>query len=158
MNAKKPVKLMDLVDEIEMKMDDTYTYINSITGEVITLSREEIGAAEDEMSLERFPEWQRENIERAMQILEDEDGIYVDFTLRNDFNEYKLMEDFIGALEDEEIREKLSEEIQGRGAFRRFKDYITEHDVDKQWYAYKERKLKEFVIEWCKEHDIEIRT
>lgn len=158
MKAKKPVKLIDLVGEIEMTMEDTFTYINSTTGEVFTLSREEIGAAEDEIPLEKFPEWQRENIELAIQILEDEDGIYVDFTLRNDFNEYEVMEDFIGTLEDKKIREKLFKEIQGRGAFRRFKDNIIEHGVDKQWYDYKERKIKEIVIEWCKDHDIEIQT
>ncbi|WP_219837618.1 hypothetical protein [Paenibacillus sp. R14(2021)] len=78
MKAKKPVKLIDLVDEIEMQMNDTFTYINSATGDVFTLSREEIGAAEDEMPFENFPEWQRENIEIANQILEDEDGIFVD--------------------------------------------------------------------------------
>ncbi|WP_219837589.1 UPF0158 family protein [Paenibacillus sp. R14(2021)] len=157
MKAKKPVKLIDLVGEIEMQIDDTFTYINSATGEVFMLTREEIGAAEDEKPLEKFPEWQRENIAKAIQILEDEDGIYIDFTLRNDFNEYELMEDFIGALEDEKIREKLFVDIQGRGAFRRFKDNIIEHGVDKQWYDYKERKIKELVIEWCKGHDIEIQ-
>ncbi|SFS76982.1 UPF0158 family protein [Paenibacillus sp. BC26] len=157
MKANKAVKLIDLVGEIEMQIDDTFTYINSATGEVFMLTREEIGAAEDEKPLEKFPEWQRENIEKAIQILEDQDGIYIDFTLRNDFNEYELMEDFIEALEDENIREKLFVEIQGRGAFRRFKDNIIEHGVDKQWYDYKERKIKELVIEWCKGRDIEIQ-
>ncbi|SFE07093.1 Uncharacterised protein family (UPF0158) [Paenibacillus catalpae] len=157
MKVKKTVKLIDLVGEIEMQIDDTFTYINSATGEVFMLTREEIGAAEDEDPLEKFPEWQRENIEKAIQVLEDENGIYIDFTLRNDFNEYELMEDFIGALEDEKIREKLFEEIQGRGAFRRFKDSIIEQGVDKQWYDYKERKIKELVIGWCKAHDIEIQ-
>ncbi|MBP3967323.1 UPF0158 family protein [Paenibacillus lignilyticus] len=157
MKAKKPVKLNDLVGEIEMQIDDTFTYINSATGEVFMLTREEIGAAEDEKPLEKFPEWQRENIAKAIQILEDEDGIYIDFTFRNDFNEYELMEDFIGALEDEKIQEKLCEDIQGRGAFRRFKDNTIEHGVDKQWYDYKERKIKELVIKWCKDHDIEIQ-
>lgn len=157
MKVKKPVKLIDLVGEIEMQIDDTFTYINSATGEVFMLTREEIGAAEDEEPLDKFPEWQRENIEKAIQILEDGDGIYIDFTLRNDFNEYELMEAFIRALGNGKIQEKLFEEIQGRGAFRRFKDSIIEHGVDKQWYDYKERKIKELVIEWCKDHDIEIQ-
>jgi hypothetical protein len=157
MNAKKPVKLDDLVGEIEMQMEDTFTFLNTLTGEVITLTREEYGAAEDEKPVEKFPEWQRENIEKAIKIIEDEDGVYVDFTLRNDFNEYEIIEDFIGTLEDEDIREELFEAIQGRGAFRRFKDGIIEHGVDKQWYKYKESKIKELVIEWCREQDIEIQ-
>ncbi|MDF2961935.1 MAG: hypothetical protein K0S39_3670 [Paenibacillus sp.] len=48
MKNNKPVKLDDLVSEIELKIDDTFTFINIKTGEVITLMREEIGAAEDE--------------------------------------------------------------------------------------------------------------
>lgn len=156
METKKPVKLIHLVDEIEMQMDDTFTFINSTTGEVFTLTREEIGAAEDEESLDKFPEWQRENIEKAIQIVEDDDGVYVDFNLRNDFNEFELIEDFIGTLE-EDIREELFDTIQGRGAFRRFKDSILEHNIEKQWYDYKERKIKELVIKWCKDHDIEIQ-
>ncbi|WP_281365241.1 hypothetical protein [Paenibacillus foliorum] len=43
--------------------------------------REEMGAAEDEKPLEKFLEWQRENIEKAINIIEDEDGVYVNFTL-----------------------------------------------------------------------------
>ena len=86
----------DLVGEIEMQIEDTFTFINTITGEIITLTREEIGASEDEKPLEIFPEWQRENIEKAKRIIEDEDGDYVDFTLRNEFNEYEIIEDFIG--------------------------------------------------------------
>jgi hypothetical protein len=157
MQNNKPVKLDDLVSEIELQIDDTFTFIDTKTGEVITLMREEIGAAEDEKPLESFPDWQRENIKKAISIIEDEDGVYVDFTLRNDYNEYDIIQDFIGTLVDEDIREKMNEAIQGRGAFRRFKDGIIEHGVDKHWYKYKESKIKELVIEWCKEHDIEIQ-
>jgi hypothetical protein len=156
MKNNKPVKLEDLVSEIELQIDDTFTFINTKTGKVITLTREEIGAAEDEKPIEYFPEWQRENIEKAISIIEDEDGAYVDFTLRNDYNEYEKMQDFIRTLEDDDIREEMYEVIQGRGAFRRFKDGIMEHGVDKHWYNYKESKIKELVIEWCREYDIEI--
>jgi hypothetical protein len=157
MKNNEPVKLDDLISEIELQIDDTFTFINTKTGEVITLMREEIGAAEDEKPLEYFPDWQRENIKKAISIIEDEDGVYVDFTLRNDYNEYEIIQDFIGTLVDEDIRDKINEVIQGRGAFRRFKDGIIEHGVDKHWYKYKESKIKELVIEWCKEHDIEIQ-
>ncbi|NOU92475.1 hypothetical protein GC093_04390 [Paenibacillus sp. LMG 31456] len=157
MKNNKPVKLDELVSEIELQIDDTFTFINIKTGEVITLMREEIGAAEDEKPLEKFPEWQRENIEKAIMIFEDEDEEYVDFTLRNDFNEYETMEEFIGTLKDQNVREELYEAIQGRGAFRRFKDGIVENDVDKQWYKYKESKIRKLVIEWCKEQGIEIQ-
>ena len=65
-----------------------------------------------------------------------------------------IIEEFIGTVSDEESREALYEAIQGRGAFRRFKDGIIEQRVEKEWYEYKDKKIKELVIEWCKEHDI----
>jgi len=154
---KKPVSLDELVGEIEIDLDDTFTYIDVTTGEVITLTSDEIQAAEDEQPLEDFPEWQRANIERAYSILEDEQGKFADFTLRNDYNEYELMEEFIRTVEDDNINEALSAAITGKGAFRRFKDQTIEFGMDKQWYAYKEKKIKEFVIEWCVEHDIELK-
>ncbi|MDG0791167.1 UPF0158 family protein [Cohnella ginsengisoli] len=156
--VKKPVKLNDLVGEIEMQIDDTFTYINLTTGDVITLTRDEMSAAEDEKPIDNFPELKKENIEKAIQILEDEDSVYVDFTLRNEFNEYEIIEDFIKALEPQEIREELFAAIQGRGAFRRFKDNIIEHGLEKQWYDYKERKIKELVIGWCMDHSIDIQS
>jgi hypothetical protein len=156
MKKKVPVKLDDLVNEIEMQMDETFTYINTYTGEVITIMSEEMRAAEDEEPLEKYPDWQRENIEEAIKILEDEDDTYLDFTLRNEYHEYEIIEEFISTISDDEVREELFDAIQGRGAFRRFKDGIIEHGVEKQWYEYKEKKLKKIVIEWCKEKDLAI--
>lgn len=158
MKNNKKVKLEDLISEIELQIDDTFTFINTNTGEVITLMREEMRAAEDEEPLEKFPGWQRENIEKAISIIEDDDGVYMDFTLRNNFNEYEIMEDFIVNHKDQKNREELYDTIQGRGAFRRrFKDRIIELGVDKQWYKYKESKIRQLVIEWCKEHNIKIQ-
>lgn len=47
-----------------------------------------------------------------------------------DINEYSIMEDFI---------ETLPENIQG---------------VEKQWYSFKEQKLRDIAIEWCKGNNI----
>jgi hypothetical protein len=156
MKKKVTVKLDDLISEIEIQIDETFTYINTETGEVITLSREEMRAAEDEEPLENYPDWQRENIEKAIKIIEDENEAYLDFTLRNEYHEYEIVEEFIGTLSEAEVREELFGAIQGRGAFRRFKDGIREHGVEKQWYEFKEKKIKELVIEWCEEKDLVI--
>jgi hypothetical protein len=156
MKNKTPVKLHDLISELEIQIDETFTYINTQTGEIITISREEMRAAEDEKPLENYPDWQKENIEEAIKIIEDENETYLDFTLRNEFHEYGIIEEFIGTISDNEVQEELFEAIQGRGAFRKFKDGIREHDVEEQWYEFKEKKLKELVIEWCKEMDLVI--
>jgi hypothetical protein len=156
MKKKVPVKLNDLIGEIEIQIDETFTYINTETGEIISLSREEMRAAEDEEPLENYPDWQRENIDKAIKILEDENEAYLEFTLRNELHEYEIIEEFIGTVSDDEIREKLFGAIQGRGAFRRFKYGVREHDVEKQWYEFKENKLKELVIAWCEENSLAV--
>ncbi|BBH19246.1 hypothetical protein Back11_05910 [Paenibacillus baekrokdamisoli] len=156
MKKKVAVKLEDLINEIDMQMDETFTYINTQTGEVITLTSEEIRAAEDEEPLNKYPDWQRENIEKAIEIIEDENEAYLDFTLRNEYHEYEIIEEFIGTLSEVEVQEELFGAIQGRGAFRRFKDGIREHDVEEQWYEFKGKKVKELVIEWCEEKGLAI--
>ncbi|CAM4505357.1 hypothetical protein FHS16_005668 [Paenibacillus endophyticus] len=73
--VQKPADLEKLVGEIEIDLDDTFTHIDVSTGEVITLTREEVRAAEDKLPLGHFHKCQKENIERAICILEDEHGL-----------------------------------------------------------------------------------
>ncbi len=53
---------------------------------------------------------------------------------------------------DEDAAEKLSIALNGKGAFRRFKD--TLHRVDEQWlqawYQWKNKRLEAAVDEWLK--------
>lgn len=79
---------------------------------------------------DQYPDWQRGNIEQAIKIIEDEEETYLDFPLRDEYHEYELVEEFIGALSDDEVREELFE-------------------AEKHWYEFKENKIKELVIEWC---------
>jgi hypothetical protein len=94
------------------------------------------------VALDNFPDWQRENIEKAINIIEDENETFLDFTLRNEYHEYEIVEEFIGTISDDEVREELSEAIQGKGAFRRFKDGIREYEVEQQWYGFQGKKVK----------------
>ncbi len=40
--------------------------------------------------------------------------------------------------------------IQGKGAFGRFKTAIHCHHVENKWYQFREERLKEIAIEFCK--------
>ena len=42
--------------------------------------------------------------------------------------------------------------IQGKGAFRRFKDYCIEIDLIKNWYDYKNEKFRKIAIDWCNQN------
>ena len=52
----------------------------------------------------------------------------------------------------EEIRNIFSR----RGAYRRFKNFLLDHDRLDGWYAYEERRTREALLEWCAENDIEV--
>jgi hypothetical protein len=64
-------------------------------------------AAEDEEPIEKDSHCQRENIEKAIKIIEDENGTCLDFTLRNEYHEYEIVVQFIGTLSEAEVREQL---------------------------------------------------
>ena len=57
-----PVKLSEIIGAIECQSDEMASYLNTKTGQVITISDEEFSAAEEGDSLEDYPGWQWANI------------------------------------------------------------------------------------------------
>lgn len=74
-----------------------------------------------------------------------------------EIDEYQIMTDFIEIIENEKIKEKLKNIIQGKGAFRRFKDYCFQLNIIQDWYRFKEKKYKEIAIEWCKQNGLKYK-
>lgn len=74
-----------------------------------------------------------------------------------EINEYQIIVDFIDSIENPETKSNLQRIIQGKGAFRRFKDYCFEINIIQDWYKYKEEKYKEIAIEWCKQNELEYK-
>ena len=74
-----------------------------------------------------------------------------------EINEYQIMEDFIETIDNLEIKDNLHRLIQGKGAFRKFKDYCFESNIIQSWYNYREEEYKEIAIEWCKQNELEYK-
>ena len=74
-----------------------------------------------------------------------------------EINEYQIMVDFIDTIDNLEINDNLHRLIQGKGAFRRFKNYCFELNIIDSWYNYKEEKYKKIAIEWCKNNELEYK-
>lgn len=72
-------------------------------------------------------------------------------------NEYQIMVDFIETLDNLEIKDNLHRLIQGKGAFRRFKDYYLEMDIIQKWYDFRNKRYKEIAIDWCKQNELEYK-
>lgn len=71
-----------------------------------------------------------------------------------EINEYQMMVNFIETINDEDTKDMLGRLIQGKGAFRRFKDYCFKANIIENWYTYREEKYKEIAINWCKENTL----
>ena len=63
---------------------------------------------------------------------------------------FRLMEGFALSLHNPTVRDRLSAALnRGRGVFRAFKDTLSEYpEVEKHWFAYKDREMKREVIRW----------
>lgn len=125
------------IDELSEAMEDSYYeheyYLDLETGQVLFLSEylddEETGDLSD--GIDDEPE-RYERIPRA----ESHQG-------------YEDMQDFVASVEDERLAELLEVAINGRGAFRRFKDVLLRYAEERErWFKFKEERMRERALEW----------
>jgi hypothetical protein len=69
---------------------------------------------------------------------------------------YQDMEDFAEGISDDRADRVLARAIQGRGAFRRFKDELNEQypDLLRAWYAFSEARALRRAVEWLAEEEL----
>jgi len=70
-----------------------------------------------------------------------------------EIHEYRIMQCFAYG-QNEEVASVLLEKLQGRGAFRHFKDTVFAMDLEKSWYGYKQHAFEQIAQQWAEEHDI----
>jgi hypothetical protein len=138
------VKLGSVVDQIDMAGDEMTAYINRKTGDLITLTDEDVSYAEDDDDSRFIPDWQQETAEQAKQVLADDE--YIVLPDNFEIHEYKIMERFCYTIEDERVQNILLRAINGKGAFRHFKDKVYEEGIDKNWYRFRDNALKRIVV------------
>jgi len=148
------VKLDEIIEGLEFQSDERHSFLDKRTSEVVSISDEEMQAAEDDEPIEDFPDWQQDLVRIAKEII-DETGNYIDLPTKFDIHEYSIMEKFCLSLNDSEMCDTFYNLIKGSGAFARFKDAIHEYDIANDWYKYRNDALKEIAIEWCQKNDIE---
>ena len=67
------VSIKDVVDEMDIPSDEHSAFLNRRTGELVTLSDEEISAAEEDDNVDENPEWQQEMIIKAKEVIISDD-------------------------------------------------------------------------------------
>ena len=144
--------LKDFVQEMDVFGDEYRVFLNIRTGGFVTLSNEELSAVEEGEILEDFPEWQRESIQKAGEVLFSDN--YRELPSRLDIHEYSIMERFCYSVADDKLSRLLLNSIRGRGAFRYFKDTIHEYGIVEDWYEYREQAFKKIAIAWLESYNI----
>jgi hypothetical protein len=69
--------------------------------------------------------------------------------------QYRWMERFIPMVDEPELRGKLTQAIDGKGAFRRFKDVLMTYAADRErWFTFRSERLRTFMEAWLSAHAI----
>lgn len=131
------VKLSDIIDAIEMTDQYSEYFLDKETGKVEWVSDMAMTQEEQEEVYDRL----------------DEHGFYR-LPTSFDIRDYDIMEDFIDTLSGSN-HDRLASAIQGKGAFRRFKDAVIRMGIDKQWYDFQADAYKRKAARWCEDNDIE---
>jgi len=150
------VLLKDIVDELEMLSDENPSFLDLETGEVFTISGDDLRAADDDEEEESDdtdrPQWQVEALQLARQIRSSDK--FLPLPTKFDVHEWAIMEAFANSLASVKLQQELLNAIRGAGAFRMFKYIVRQHGIEKKWYAFRTNALEEIARDWCEEHNI----
>lgn len=70
--------------------------------------------------------------------------------------QYRWMERYIPMVEEPELRAKLAASIDGKGAFRRFKDVLMNHAAERErWFTFRSERLRTFMEAWLVAHALQ---
>ncbi len=146
------VSLRDVAGELELLPDECHLYLNRQTGELRMISTDEASMAEVETDLEKLPQWQRELVAQAGEVLNSPD--WLQLPTKFDIHEWEIMDKFALSLENESLQNRLRNTIRKQGAFRHFKDIVHRYDLQDQWHAFKTAALERIAANWLHGHGI----
>ncbi len=130
-----PVDWEALEDAFENNAPEVHSYLHLTTGEVLRVVD---GVADPQMHVRIAS-----------------DGNYLRIDPVSSREQYRWMERFIPMVEDTELRGKLAHAIDGKGAFRRFKDVLMSYAADRErWFTFRSERLRTFMEAWLTAHAI----
>ena len=138
---KVKVNLSELINAFDDCCIGYEFYLDTKTGELLYTSDEFMDS---------------EEIEKIYERMENEPERYLSIPIESSREGYQDMAAFTESLKDENLQEKLWIALSGRGAFRRFKDVLSNYPEKRQeQFAFKNERLKKCVMEWLEENEIE---
>jgi hypothetical protein len=130
-----PVDWEALEDAFENNAPEVHSYLHLSTGEVLRVVD---GVADPQMHVRIAS-----------------DGNYLRIDPVSSREQYRWMERFIPMVVDVDLRGLLAQAIDGKGAFRRFKDVLMNHAEERErWFVFRSERLRTFMEAWLGAHAI----
>jgi hypothetical protein len=131
------VDWVELEGALENNSPELHSFLNKINGDVVRIFR---GSEDSEGRL------------REIEI--SAEFVYIEPISSRE--QYRWMEEFIEEVQDAVLKDKLNIAIDGKGAFRRFKDVLVGYPMDREsWFAKRAVKLRAHMTEWLNAKRIE---
>jgi hypothetical protein len=128
-----PIDWEALEDAFENNAPEVHSYLHLVTGDVLRVVD---GVADPQMHA---------------RIAADSNYLRIDPVSSRE--QYRWMERYIPMVEDPELQQKLSQAIDGKGAFRRFKDVLMAYAPERErWFAFRSERLRIFMEAWLSAH------
>ncbi len=135
-----PINWTDLETAFERNSPDTESFLDTRTGEVVTVTEGAIDYVE-----------QRGKVQAGA-------DAFVRIEPAASREQYKWMERFVVGVTDEPLRERLVIAIDGKGAFRRFKDVLLNYPAERErWFTYRGELLHWAIHKWLEKEKLEPR-
>lgn len=131
------VRWAELETAVERNAPDTESFLDTRSGEVVTL-------------VESAP-----NVgELRSRVMAGGDA-FLRVEPASSREQYKWMERFVAGVTDPLLRERLLISIDGKGAFRRFKDALLNYPVERErWFTYRSELLHWHIQEWFRRDEL----
>ena len=128
-----PIEWEALEDAFENNAPEVHSYLHLVTGEVLRVVD---GIADPDMHARIAS-----------------DATYMRVEPVSSREQYRWMERFIPMVEDTPLRDQLTAAIDGKGAFRRFKDVLMSYNAEREkWFTFRSERLRVFMEAWLEAH------
>ncbi len=151
----------------DISRDSFDYYLDTETGEIVTLSEDIMNEAKIRLYDDEFdeidedieyidydtipdvPDWIIDEIDLTLEVLLDESGRFIRIPERPSDKAYRSMSEFIRTIKDSELKERLLLALDGKRAFRKFKDILLDYPKErKRWHGYNAKVMKNEICEW----------
>jgi hypothetical protein len=138
MPTRIPIDWDGLETAVERNSPNTESFLDTKKGQVLTIVEGDPEAAQLKKRVS-------ENIEHFVRV-----------EPASSREQYRWMERFVGSVTDEGLRKRLAIAIDGKGAFRRFKDVLLAYPAERErWFSYRADLLHWHIHTWLDSQELE---